>query len=78
VTLRDSGHFNFSDKCLLLTGPIPRRSDTIGKIDARRGLTIISACISTFFDVQLKGGEASLIKRLPIEYREVAFGPDNH
>jgi predicted dienelactone hydrolase len=40
VTLRDSGHFNFSDKSLLINGQIPRQSGTIGKIDARRGLSV--------------------------------------
>jgi predicted dienelactone hydrolase len=78
VTLRDSGHFNFSDKCLLLTGTVPRQSNTIGKIDGRRGLVAAAACISTFFDVHLKGEEPSLWQRLPSQYPELTFGPDNH
>jgi dienelactone hydrolase len=78
VTLRDSGHFNFSDKSLLLKGPVPQRSDTIGKIDARRGLTVTAACISIFFDVHLKKADASALERLPSKYRELVFGPDNH
>jgi hypothetical protein len=78
VTLRDSGHFNFSDKSVLLIGPIPRRPDTIGKIDARRGLTVAATCISTFFDVHLKGADVSSLKRLPSKHPELAFGPDNH
>jgi hypothetical protein len=78
VTLGDSGHFNFSDKCLLLTGPVPRRADTIGKIDARRGLTAAAACVSTFLNVHLKGAEPSLLERLPSKYPELTFGPDSH
>jgi len=78
VTLRDSGHFNFSDKCLLFVGPIPRGSDTIGNIDTRRGLTVAAACVTTFFDVHLKGAEASSIDRLFSKYTELVVGPDNH
>ena len=78
VSLRDSGHFNFSDKCLLLTGPVPRQSNTIGKIDARRGLSAAAACVSVFFDVHLKGEEPSVLKQLASRYPELTFGPDGH
>jgi hypothetical protein len=78
VTLRDSGHFNFSDKCLLFTGAIPRRADTVGKIDARRGLTVAAGCISTFFNVHLKGEEPSSLERLRSKYPELVFGPGSH
>src|SRR5438874_3260005 len=77
VTLRESGHFNFSDKCLLFKGPVPRGANTVGKIDARRGLTVAAACVSAFFDVHIKGEESSLLELLPLNYPELMFGPDS-
>jgi hypothetical protein len=58
--------------------PIPRRADTVGKIDSRRGLTVAAGCISTFFNVHLKDEEPSSLERLPSKYPELAFGPGSH
>jgi len=78
ATLRGTGHFDFSDKCLLLNSPIIRQSDTIGKIDERRGLMAAAACVSTFFDVHLKGASPSRMELLQSQYPELTFGPDGH
>ncbi len=78
VTLRGSGHFNFSDTCLLLNGILMRASGATGNVGDRHGLEIAAACIRAFFDVHLKGADPSQMERLPSQYPELKFEPDNH
>jgi predicted dienelactone hydrolase len=78
ATVRGSGHFNFSDACLMFNSLFGRVSRATGNIGDRRGLQIAAACISTFLDVHLKGGDPSLMERLPVQYPELRLGPDNH
>lgn len=76
ATVRGSGHFSFSDRCLLLNSTLTRVSGALGKIGEERGLRVAAACIRTFFDVHLQGAAPSSMDRLPLQYPEVAFGFD--
>ncbi|HLK56062.1 MAG TPA: hypothetical protein VKU00_05845 [Chthonomonadaceae bacterium] len=73
ATLRGSGHFNFSDTCLLLNGALRRVSGATGNIGDERGLHVAAACIRAFFDVHLKGADPSLMDRLPSQYPELTW-----
>ncbi len=71
ATLVGSGHFSFSDLCLLMDLPAPARSGPFGQIDPRRGLLAASECIGCFFDIHLKHRPASEFKKLYELFHEV-------
>lgn len=73
VTLRDSGHFSFSDKPLIFNYTLARVSGLAGSIDAPRALTAAAACIRAFFDVHLKGAPVSTLQNLASQYPELMF-----
>jgi predicted dienelactone hydrolase len=61
VTLRRSGHFNFSDQALLANSRVFRLLGAIGSIDPDRGLSLTGAYTSRFFEVYLEGAPQSLL-----------------
>lgn len=74
ITLVGSNHFSFSDQILLkspmLLGMM-QRMGVIGGLEGRRGLEITADCISTFFDVYLKGRPRTVLDALAHRYPEV-------
>jgi hypothetical protein len=76
ATLRGSGHFNFSDTCLLLNGLVMRASRAAGPVGGEHGLRIAADTIRTFFDAHLKSVDPSSIDRLPAQYPELVLGFD--
>jgi predicted dienelactone hydrolase len=74
--LRGTGHFNFSDQCLVKDRLLTRIVGGCGPIDARRGLAIASECVRTFFDVHLKGAPAARFEGLPARFPEIFVAPE--
>ncbi len=77
VTLRDSGHFSFSDKPLIFNHTLARMSGMAGGIDAARGLTAAASCIRAFFDVHLKGASPATLQELQAQYPELSFASNS-
>ena len=77
VTLRNSGHFSFSDRPLIFNRTLARMSGMAGSIDPTRGLSAAAACIRIFFDVYLKGASPSTLQELKAEYPELVFVNDS-
>jgi pimeloyl-ACP methyl ester carboxylesterase len=61
VTIRGSGHFNFSDQALLLEPHLFRLIGGLGPIGERRALAITTEYVHRFFDVYLMGAPQSLL-----------------
>ena len=72
MTLRGSGHFNFSDQSLLKDHSLAQIFGAVGPVGERRGLEITAAYLHTFFDVHLKGASPILLKNLMTQYPEIA------
>ncbi|HEY6306665.1 MAG TPA: family membership [Candidatus Angelobacter sp.] len=65
LTIPRTNHFSFSDQILLKSHYVIRLLELFhGGPDARRGLTITTAYVHTFFDVYLKNGSPSLLDNL--------------
>lgn len=77
VTLRDSGHFSFSDLPLIYNHTLAQVSGAAGSLDATRGLAAAAACISTFFDIHLRGKSSSKLQELRTQYPELVFVDDS-
>ena len=74
LTIRGANHFSFSDQILLKSHYVVRLLQLFqGGLDGRRGLTITTAYVHTFFDVYLKNAPASLFDNLRQAYPEVQF-----
>jgi predicted dienelactone hydrolase len=77
MTITGANHFTFSDQ-MFTKSPILmfflRRAGVMGPLEKRRGLTITSACVHTFFDVYLKGASAEEMNSLPHLYPELKMG----
>lgn len=76
MTIRGTGHFNFSDMALLRDGFISKLGGAIGSIDQRRGLAVTAGCIQQFFDKYLKGksnGWPENVLRLYPEVQTTSF-----
>jgi dienelactone hydrolase len=76
LIIRGANHFSFSDQILLKSHYVVRLLQLLqGGLDGRRGLTITTAYVHTFFDVYLKNAPASLLDNLRQAYSEVQFVP---
>jgi predicted dienelactone hydrolase len=72
ITIRGANHFLFSDGAMLKSPLAMSALRTVGvvRIDGLRQASLTARCISTFFDVHLKGSPASELKSLS-EYPEI-------
>lgn len=76
LIVRGANHFSFSDQILLKSHYVVRFVQLLLRgLDARRGLTIATAYVHTFFDVYLKNAPVSLLNNLPQTYPEVQVVP---
>jgi len=76
LTVRGANHFSFSDQILLKSHYAVKLLQFFqGGLDGRRGLTITTAYVHTFFDVYLKNAPASLLDNLRQTYPEVQSIP---
>jgi predicted dienelactone hydrolase len=77
ITIRGANHFSFSDEMLLKShyfiGLL--RMFGFGGLDGRRGLTITSEYVHTFFDIYLKAAPSTLLTSVSAQYPEVQFEP---
>jgi dienelactone hydrolase len=79
ITIRGAHHFSFSDQSLLKSQYLMKAISSVGafgKLDARRGLSITTTYVHTFFDVYLKGAPASELRNVSPQYPEVQI--DTH
>jgi len=76
IRIQGAGHFMFSDGAMLKSPFVTSAMRTLGilGLDGRRQVEVTAHCISTFFDVYLKGTPASQLKSLS-EYLEIEFVP---
>jgi dienelactone hydrolase len=76
ITIQGANHYMFSDGAMLKSPLAMRVLRTLGivRLDGRRQIAVTAHCISTFFDVYLKGAPASELKRLS-EYPEIEYVP---
>jgi dienelactone hydrolase len=76
ITIRGANHYMFSDGAMLKSPLAMRVMRTLGimHLDGRRQVAVTAHCISTFFDVYLKGAPASELKSQS-EYTEIEFVP---
>jgi predicted dienelactone hydrolase len=76
LEIRGANHFMFSDGAMLRCPPALRVMRALGVmgLDGRRQIAVTAHCISSFFDVYLKGEPASELKNLS-EYPEVEIAP---
>jgi dienelactone hydrolase len=75
ITIRGANHYLFSDDGAMLKSPLVMRAmRTVGivRIDGRRQIAVTAHCISTFFDVYLKGEPASELQSQP-QYPEIEY-----
>jgi pimeloyl-ACP methyl ester carboxylesterase len=78
ITIRGAHHFSFSDEALLKSHYLMRALSSVagfGKLDGRRGLTITSAYVHTFFDVYLNDAPSTQLTSISTQYPEVQFEP---
>ena len=74
ITIRGAHHFSFSDQRLLKSQYLMKAISSVGafgKLDARRGLSITTTYVHTFFDVYLKGAPARELTNVCPQYPEV-------
>jgi dienelactone hydrolase len=74
IAIRGANHFTFSDDGALLKSHVMRGAlRVLGKlgIDGRRQLAVTAYCVRSFFDVHLKGTDASRLKISPPLYPEI-------
>jgi dienelactone hydrolase len=76
IEVRGANHYLFSDGAMLRSPPAMSvmRGAGITKLDGRRQVAVAAHCVSTFFDVYLKGAPASELQNLS-EYPEVEIVP---
>jgi dienelactone hydrolase len=76
ITIRGANHYMFSDGAMLKSPLAMRVMRTLGvmHLDGRRQVAVTAHCISTFFDVYLKGAPASELKSQS-DYPELEFVP---
>jgi len=75
IMIRGASHYMFSDNGAMLKSPLVMRVlRTVGvvRLDGRRQVALTGHCISTFFDVYLKGAPASRLLSQP-EYPEIEY-----
>ena len=75
IMIRGAGHYGFSDDGAMLKSPLVMSelsSVGIVRLDGRRQVALTGHCISTFFDVYLKGAPASEL-RSRSEYPEIEY-----
>lgn len=75
IMVRGANHYMFSDDGAMLKSPLVRlvmRALGIAHLDGRRQIAVTTHCISTFFDVYLKGAPVSELKKLT-EYPEIEY-----
>src|ERR1017187_2541005 len=76
LTVRGANHFSFSDQMLVKSRYLISLLQLFqGRLDGRRGLTITTAYVHTFFDVYLQNAPASLLDNLRQSYPEVQVVP---
>lgn len=76
ITIRGAHHFSFSDQALLKSQYMMRIISSlggVGKLEARRGLTITTTYVHTFFDACLKGMPVTALAGVSSKYPEVQF-----
>jgi dienelactone hydrolase len=74
ISLAGSNHFSFTDQILLKSQLLLRTMRGVGAIggmEGDRGLAITASCVSSFFDVYLKGQPRTALDTLSIRYPEV-------
>jgi dienelactone hydrolase len=76
IEIRGANHFLFSDGAMLRSPPAMRGMRALGitDLDGPRQLAVTAYCISTFFDVYLKGAPVSDLQNLS-RYPEIEFIP---
>jgi hypothetical protein len=76
IVIQGANHYMFSDGAMLKSPLVMRAMRTLGivRLDGRRQVAVTAHCISTFFDVYLKGAPASALKR-QTEYPEIEIVP---
>jgi dienelactone hydrolase len=76
IVIQGANHYMFSDGAMLKSPLVMSVMRTLGivRLDGRRQVAVTAHCISTFFDVYLKGAPASDLKRQS-EYPEIEFVP---
>ncbi|EPE33621.1 alpha/beta-Hydrolase [Glarea lozoyensis ATCC 20868] len=80
LMLAESVHYTFSDlldvlKVLGFGGMLPSEAvEIVGSIDGGRGLEVVTAYVTAFFDFVLKGKDAGILKRPSTAFPEVTFG----
>lgn len=75
ISIRGASHFGFSDDGAMLKSPLIMgvvRLIRIFPVSGRRQIALTSHCISSFFDVYLKGAPASKLHKPP-DYPEIDF-----
>jgi len=75
ITIQGASHFKFSDDGAMLKIPgVMRAMRILGivRLDGRRQAAVTAHCISTFFDVYLKGAPVSDLRSQP-EYPEIEY-----
>jgi len=75
ITIRGANHFSFSDEMLLKSHYVITLLRIVGLVGLgeRRGLTITSEYLHTFFDIYLKGEPSTLLTSVSTQYPEVQF-----
>lgn len=76
IGIRRANHYLFSDGAMLKSPLAMRALRTLGivRLDGRRQIAVTAQCISTFFDVYLKGAPSAELKSR-LEFPEVEFMP---
>ncbi|MFI5387172.1 MAG: alpha/beta hydrolase family protein [Fimbriimonadales bacterium] len=76
IVIQGANHYMFSDGAMLKSPLLMRAMRTLGivRLDGRRQVAVTAHCISTFFDVYLKGAPASELKS-QTKYPEVEIVP---
>lgn len=75
IMIHGANHYMFSDDGAMLKSPLVMRAMRIlgiVRLDGRRQIAMTAHCISTFFDVYLKGAPAAELKSQP-EYPEIEY-----
>jgi dienelactone hydrolase len=76
IVVQGANHYMFSDGAMLKSPLIMRAMRMLGivRLDGRRQVAVTAHCISTFFDVYLKGAAAGELKSLS-EFPEIEIVP---
>jgi hypothetical protein len=72
--IRGAGHFQFGDGAMLRIPLVMHALRKLGivHLDGRRQVAVTTRCISTFFDVHLKGAPSSELRNHP-EFSEIEY-----